>query len=123
MLSALRTNARKAPALARLGVRNFGHDPAHAAGTPSSLLRALPPLPSPPHRPRTLRRTAETDKWKKISYVAIPCVVGYTCFVMATMKHGHHEEVRAHPPLYPTADGSLPGPVPVPVPPRAHQVG
>mmetsp|Transcript_27065 Transcript_27065/g.80817 ORF Transcript_27065/g.80817 Transcript_27065/m.80817 type:complete len:108 (-) Transcript_27065:163-486(-) len=67
MLSALRTSARKAPALARLGVRNFGHDPAHAA--------------------------AETDKWKKISYVAIPCVVGYTCFVMATMKHGHHEEV------------------------------
>eukprot|EP00315_Gephyrocapsa_oceanica_P054031 CAMPEP_0185485168 /NCGR_PEP_ID=MMETSP1366-20130426/9877_1 /TAXON_ID=38817 /ORGANISM="Gephyrocapsa oceanica, Strain RCC1303" /LENGTH=52 /DNA_ID=CAMNT_0028093277 /DNA_START=8 /DNA_END=163 /DNA_ORIENTATION=+ len=25
------------------------------------------------------------------------------------MKHGHHEEVRAHPPpLYPTANGSLP---------------
>merc|ERR1719473_1861144 len=37
---------------------------------------------------------AESDKWKKISYVFIPFVVSVTAFVMFTHKHHHHHEVK-----------------------------
>ena len=42
-------------------------------------------------------RAAETDKWKKISYVFMPTVVAYAFFVMIrhNSHHHDHEEVRA----------------------------
>ncbi len=36
----------------------------------------------------------EMDKWKKISFAAMPVVVAYTVYTMATLEHGHHNEVR-----------------------------
>merc|ERR1719231_2186893 len=43
---------------------------------------------------------AETDKWKKISYVFIPFCVCYAVFV--TIKHGqHHHDHEEEAPQYP----------------------
>ena len=41
--------------------------------------------------------TAETDKWKKISFVFMPVVAAYTVFVYIRHnqhEHDHHEQVR-----------------------------
>ena len=53
-------------------------------------------LPRPPPRSRT---AAETDKWKKISYVFIPFCVLYTGFVYVRHNAHHHDadDVRAPP--------------------------
>ena len=41
--------------------------------------------------------TAETSKWKKISYAFVPFVCAVTVYVMGTHHHEHHEEVRPPP--------------------------
>ena len=39
-------------------------------------------------------RAAETDKWKKISYVFLPFVVLTGVYVMGTHKHSHWHQVE-----------------------------
>lgn len=97
-LRSLRSAAAKQPVL-RATMRQMSHDIEHAKGarglasqvanrhcTPESTIRM------DTHRPPCLF-AAETDKWKKFSYVAIPAIVTYTVYVFATMKHGHYEQV------------------------------
>lgn len=67
----------------------------------ASLLRRLSPL-----RPAGARMMsghsiehaiAETDKWKKISYVFIPFIGLYMGFVFVrhnSHEHGHHEQIK-----------------------------
>ena len=85
------------------GVRHMsGHSPEHAIGmplNPSTCLRS--PLPAAPAPPRLslvfVFCTAETSKWKKISYVCVPFVCAVTVYVMGTHHHEHHEYVRPPP--------------------------